>query len=139
MNIHYKIVEVWPSDHLIVARFWTDVLSEEFLASDQNRKEDGTPVRCRSDVSITLPVPAPTGIELEKIILNNTPREWLATLEKVADPNVDTSLSEIQSMVGVSKVKSLTEIKEMLDPAGQSLELTDDQITALIDKLKESQ
>lgn len=100
MNLHYKIVEVWPKDHLIVARFWTDILSEEYLASDSNRKYDGTPVRCRSDVSITLPVPAPIGEELEEMIVRQAPVAWLKTLEDVIDPNIDTSMSHIEYMLG---------------------------------------
>jgi hypothetical protein len=136
MNLHYKIVEVWPSDHLIVARFWTDLLSEEFLASDSNRNEDGTPVRCRSDVSLTLPIPAPTEEELEKLILRNAPIAWLQTLEDVHNPNVDTSLSGLQNLVGVPKVKSLKEVQEIVNPQSSPV-LSEEDITALIEKLKE--
>jgi hypothetical protein len=137
MNIHYKIVEVWPNDHLIVARYWTDTVSEESLASDSNRKEDGTPVRCRSDVAITLPIPAPTGIELEKIILANAPRAWLETLEKVADPNIDTSLNDIQSLLGVTKSKTTQQIEDILNVNPASKQLSDSEITDLIAKLQE--
>jgi len=136
MNIHYKIVELWPDDHLIVVRYWTDNLSEEFLASDSNRKEDGTPVRCRSDVSLTLPVPAPTGVSLEKMILMNAPKVWLQTLEDVQNPEVDTSLSEIKNMVGVVKSKSTKQIEEMLN-VGETQQLSDAEITDLINKIKE--
>jgi hypothetical protein len=136
MNIHYKIVELWPDDHLIVVRYWTDNLSEEFLASDSNRKEDGTPVRCRSDVSLTLPVPAPTGVSLEKMILMNAPKVWLQTLEDVQNPEVDTSLSEIKNMVGVVKSKSTKQIEEMLN-VGETQQLSDAEITDLIKKIKE--
>jgi len=137
MNIHYKIVEVWPNDHLIVARYWTDNVSEESLAGDSNRKEDGTPVRCRSDVAITLPIPAPTGIELEKIILANAPRAWLETLEKVADPNIDTSLNDIQSLLGVTKSKTTQQIEDILNVNPASKQLSDSEITDLIAKLQE--
>jgi len=137
MNIHYKIVEVWPNDHLIVARYWTDNVSEESLASDSNRKEDGTPVRCRSDVAITLPIPAPTGIELEKIVLANAPKAWLETLEKVADPNIDTSLEGLQSLVGVTKTKTTQQIEDILNVNPESKQLSDSEISDLIAQLKE--
>ena len=136
MNINYKIVEVWPNDHLIVARFWTDVLSEEFLASDSNRKEDGTPVRCRSDVSITLPVPAPTGNDLQKLILMNAPIAWLKTLEDVQDPNVNTDMSAIENLVGLISTKSATEIQKMINP-GISQQMSDEEISSLIAKIAE--
>jgi hypothetical protein len=136
MNIHYKIVELWPDDHLIVVRYWTDNLSEEFLASDSNRKEDGTPVRCRTDVSLTLPVPAPTGVSLEKMILMNAPKAWLQTMEDVQNPDIDTSLSDIKDMVGVVKSKTTKQIEEMLN-VGETQQLSDAEITDLINKIKE--
>jgi hypothetical protein len=137
MNIHYKIVEVWPNDHLIVARYWTDVLSEESLASDTNRKQDGTPVRCRSDVSITLPIPAPTGVLLDKLILSNAPIAWLKTLEDVVNPDVDTTMSDIQNMLGVSKSKSLEEVQMMTGNGTVTQQLSEQEITDLVNKLKE--
>ena len=136
MNIHYKIVEVWPNDHLIVARYWTDNISEESLASDSNRKEDGTPVRCRSDVAITLPIPAPTGSALEKLILANVPMAWLQTLENVQDPNVNTDMSAIENLVGAVSTKSATEIQQTINP-NQSQQLSDAEISSLIAKIAE--
>ena len=129
MNLHYKIVEVWPSDHLIVARYWTDVLSEEFLASDSNRKEDGTPVRCRSDVSITLPIPAPTGKELEDLIVRQAPLEWLKTLEKVQTPDIDTSMTDILKL---KDTQFTTDVSKTLNPFDT---LSDDEIQQMIDKI----
>jgi hypothetical protein len=137
MNIHYKIVEVWPNNHLIVARYWTDVLSEESLASDTNRKQDGTPVRCRSDVSLTLPIPAPTGVLLDKLILSNAPIAWLKTLEDVVNPDVDTTMSDIQNMLGVSKSKSLEEVQMMTGNGTVTQQLSEQEITDLVNKLKE--
>jgi hypothetical protein len=129
MNLHYKIVEVWPSDHLIVVRYWTDVLSEEFLASDSNRKEDGTPVRCRSDVSLTLPIPTPTGKELEDLIVRQAPLEWLKTLEKVQAPEIDTTMTDILKM---KDTQFTTDISKNLN---QFDTLSDDEIQQMIDKI----
>ena len=133
MNLHYKIVEVWPNDHLIVTRYWTDILSEEFLASDVNRREDGTPVRCRSDVSITLPIPAPTGKELEDLIVRQAPLEWLKTLEKVQTPEIDTSMKDIIALKNVVSTKSEEEIRSEIEGISQSL--TDEEIQEMIAKL----
>jgi hypothetical protein len=129
MNLHYKIVEVWPSDHLIVARYWTDILSEEFLASDSNRNEDGTPVRCRSDVSLTLPIPAPIGKELEDFIIKQAPIEWLKTLEKVQAPDIDTSMSDIIKLKNTSFTVDVSKLETQFDT------LTDEQIQEMIDKI----
>jgi len=106
------------------------------LASDSNRKEDGTPVRCRSDVSLTLPVPAPTGDALEKLILANVPMAWLQTLENVQDPNVNTDMSSIENLLGVVNVKSATEIQQAIG-SNQTQQLSDAEISSLIAKIAE--
>ena len=128
MHIHYRIVEVWPNDHLIVVRYWSDSVPEAMLGSSPQKNEDGTWVRCRTDVSITLPVPAPRGEELEELILRNAPRHWLKTLEDVMNPNVDTSLSHIIEMQGKSFRKRIS-----VDEEGPTV-LTDDEIRKLIEK-----
>ena len=145
MNIHYKIVELWPDDHLVVVRYWTDNISELELASDDNRKEDGTPVRCRSDVSINLPVPMPTDPdEIDKLIKVAGPVGWLKMLEDVKNPNVDTSLSSLIGLVGVVKSTTKEEIaaitQENIDvrtiPEVETApELSDDDIQKLIDSI----
>lgn len=129
MNLHYKIVEVWPQDHLVVVRFWTDVLSEEFLASNDIRKEDGTPERCRSDVSITLPIPTPSGKELEDLLISYAPLEWLKTLEKVHAPDIDTSMEEILKVKDVIKTVDIASRENPFDV------LTDVEIQQMIDKI----
>jgi hypothetical protein len=130
MNLHYKIVEVWPSDHLIVVRYWTDDLSENFLASDLNRNPDGTPVRCRSDVSMTLPVPAPTGKELEDMIVRNAPIDWLKTLEKVKAPDIDTTMSEILKLKNNEIVVDVSNHSKKNDGT-----LSDEEIQEMINKI----
>lgn len=142
MKIHYKIVEVWPDDHLIVARYWTDLISEKDLSLDLNMKDDGTPWRCRTDVSISLQIPAPKGEELETIILRNAPVEFLKTLEAVKDPETDTSLDHIKDMLGVTKSKEESEIDRyhLGSPAPvSSAQLTDDEIRDLIAKVTAAQ
>lgn len=133
MNLHYKIVEVWPQDHLVVVRYWTDVLSEEFLASDDSRKDDGTPWRCRSDVSITLPVPAPEGADLEKFLVSFAPLDWLKTLEKVQAPDIDTSMSNIMKLKDATFTADTSKINADFDTT-----MTDEQIQEMIDKITSS-
>jgi len=137
MNIHYKIVELWPNDHLIVARYWTDKLTEEMLASDSNRKENGTPVRCRSDISINLSVPPQEGEELDKLILKNIPYDWLKILESVIDPNVNTDTSHIVSLFEVSKTVDDETLKKLNTPLTVVVpELQESEIEELLKNLK---
>lgn len=136
MNIHYKIVEVYPNDHLIVARYWTDKITEEFLSSNQGYRDDGSPWRCRSDVSITVPIPAPSGKELEELIIRNAPSYWLKTLEDVSDPNIDTSMSHIQELAGQTFTKTVDLTAETNSDVVKEI-LSDDEIQKLIQKFNE--
>jgi hypothetical protein len=108
MILKYKVVEVWPNDHLIVVRYYTDKLSEMELMSFPDLKEDGTPVRCRTDVSISVPIPEPTAEELEKLIISNAPIDGLKTLEMIKDPTVDTSLTIASTLLNVEKQTVIT-------------------------------
>ena len=133
MNIRYKIVEVWPQDHLIVARYWTDLITEEALNSDPsnpNRKEDGTPLRCRSDVAISIPIPAPNEEELKTLILKNAPIDFLKTLESIQNPSIDTSMSSIMALKGKTFMKE--GVEEMFLSENSQKELTEEEIEKLI-------
>jgi hypothetical protein len=144
MNIHYKIVEVWPDDHLMVARYWTDILTEEMLAGDVNRNPDGTPVRCRTDVAINIPIPVPSEEELDVFIKKNAPLGWLKMMEDVKNPDVDTDVSHVSSLLRVTKTTTVSEIEEInkplipdsIVPAATSVELTETDIQNLINSLK---
>lgn len=107
MIIKYKIIELVPDQHSIVVRFWTDKITEDSLCTV--RYPDGTPVltaegapgRCSTDMTIAInKVPPPTGAELERYILRHAPREAFERQERVMNPEVDTSLSSLSSLVG---------------------------------------
>ena len=135
MNIHYKIVEVWPDDHLIVARYWTDIITENFLASNDQRSEDGTPLRCRTDISLNVPIPAPSAEELDKFILFNAPLAFLKTLEDVKDPDVDTSMDHILALKGKKFTKENAESMLKFNNGIPKEELTEEEIQKLIDQV----
>jgi len=97
MNLKYKIIEVYPEQHSIVVRFYTDIITEEMMATDVL---DGVIRRGRTDYAIDLPVPAPTGTDLERLIVSKAPSDWLATQEAVLNPSLDTSLSNLTNIVG---------------------------------------
>ena len=134
MKLHYKIVEVWPEDQLIVVRYWTDAITEEYLNSnkeDLNRREDGSPIRCRSDLALSLPIPTPNDNDLERFIVRNAPIAFLKTLEDVLNPEIDTSLANIVAM----KDKQFTKenVEEVLNP--ETKELTEAEIEELINSI----
>ena len=88
MDIHYKIVEVIPNEHSIIVRYFTDFMTEEMLNSmpdSPERREDGSPMRCRTDYNINLPVPAPAGEDLNKFILERAPLHWFDIHQSIQD------------------------------------------------------
>lgn len=137
MHIIYKIVEVNPNDHTIVARFYTDELSETDLMSAPNLKEDGTPVRCRTDVSITIPIPEPSEEELKKLIMANCPLGFFELQEKIKDPSIDTSMTLSSSLLNVIKTTTVEEIKNAtnIDVVKKNVALTADEVEELLKKL----
>jgi hypothetical protein len=116
-NLYYKVVEKYPEENLIVVRYWTDLISELDLMVDGLMREDGVPVRCRTDVSINLPIPAPTGSELDKFLIRSGPIAWLKMMEQVKDPYVDTSIDHvIENYYNVPKSVSETDLEQIMSP-----------------------
>ena len=111
MHIKYKIVKVTPADHSLVVRFYTDTISEDFLAirnpntQEILRNPDGTIQACRTDYSITLwDTPTLSGTALHDFIMQSAPVQWFELLEKVANPLVDTSMLAAVDLVGIETV-----------------------------------
>jgi len=99
--IQYKIIGVHPEQHSIVVRFYSDVVTEASLAVQWG--DSGEILRGRTDFNIDLPIPAPTGAELDELIINNAPTQWLEMQADVLNPAIDTSLDLILPLLGVVK------------------------------------
>lgn len=104
MDIKAKIIEKNPDQHYIVVRFYSDKYPERhprMIESDREefQRPDGGPERCRTDRTITLPIPAPDAAGLATLIYNaSVPAKNLMELwEKIDDPKVDTSLAHIET------------------------------------------
>lgn len=119
MNIKYKILSVNPEEHTIVVRYYSDLLTEEKLATIKNADgspaevdENGNILRCRTDVNLAIwQAPAPTGQELNDYIISCAPVAWFELQEKIADPNVDTSMVELANMIGTEVVVNIADGK----------------------------
>ena len=101
----FKIIEINSQDHSIVVRFYTDKVTEADLAVQSDEK--GSVLRARTDFNIDLPVPPPTGVALERLILRYAPMQWLDKREAIADPMVDTSLAFLLPLLGVVQSASI--------------------------------
>lgn len=124
MQIKYKILSVDPSSHSIVVRFYTDTVTEEVLASFKNpdgtavKEEDGSIKHCISDFNVNIwQVPPPTGAELEKYILSHAPVDAFKLKEKILNPEVDTSMSELLKLVNVEKSIPLEDLEKQKQAA----------------------
>lgn len=101
MHTKYKIVEAWEDSQTIVVRYYTDDVSEYDLRSSDVMKPDGTPVRCRTDVSISIKYPRPTEQELEEIIHRNCPAEFIKMQELLKSNTVDLSMTAYANRIGI--------------------------------------
>lgn len=116
MDIYYKILEIHPSTLTYVVRYWTDELTEESLAVDRNRKIDGTPLRCKTDVSHDIPIPIPTAEELDLDAKYKAPWQWLKKeAEKVSYANTPTNVEHLNALIDQTKQTRPSEILEYQD------------------------
>ena len=108
MKLKYKILKIDEKEHSLLVRYYTDIITEDFLANafDETGKiikeSDGSPKLCRTDTHFNIwETPSPSLEELEKTIISSAPLEWLKLQEKIKNPEIDTSLSSIKHKVGV--------------------------------------
>ena len=107
MKIHYRILSVYEPEHSFVVRYWTDNLSELSLSTEVSRDgtplltDGGWPVKCRTDVNLTLyNNMMPTADAINEIIKIHAPIDWFILMENLQDANVATSLESAVSMIG---------------------------------------
>ncbi len=96
--IKFKIVSVNEAEHSFVVRFYSDLITEEMLAVDVL---DGVIRQTRTDVSIDLPSPLPTGRDLINFVMIHAPKHWIEKQEDLLKPKQKVSLDEVMSLVGV--------------------------------------
>jgi hypothetical protein len=131
MNINYKIVEVHEDNRVMVVRYFTDIVTENDLDVLPTPTGNSSPARCKTDVSLNIPLPEPTEAELHKILLRNAPIEALKTFEAMKTQPDSASLSLVHNMKDVTYTKTEQQIADMFTAAP----LTDAEITQIIQGL----
>lgn len=143
IKFYYKIIEANEEDQSITVRYWTDFLSEEELAADNNRNPDGTPVRCRTDYNYNLWDNKKTTEEIEEMIVSGFPREWFLLKYAVKTPDIDHTttgrMKGVASLLNKTHERESQKIKQVdiptLDiPAPVSI-LTHDNINEFINNV----
>lgn len=96
--IKYKILSIDTTQLSIVVRYYTDIITEVMLATDTL---EGVIRSCRTDLSIDLPIPVPTGAMLDDFIIQFAPVDWILKMETLANTGID--LNGLDLLVGVEK------------------------------------
>ena len=140
MEVKYRIIDVDPNQHSIIVRYYTNVLTEDSLAISFNsdgsiaRRADGSPQRCQTDYHINVwkTETPPTEEEIQKIANDSAPYDWFKLKHDIMDPNIDTSLSNVSSLVGKEfvAVKSVVEEKTTEENIENEIQKIIDSLTA---------
>lgn len=140
MEVKYRIIDVDPNQHSIIVRYYTNVLTEDSLAISFNsdgsiaRRADGSPQRCQTDYHINIwkTDTTPTVEEIQKIANDAAPYDWFKLKHDILDPNIDTSLSNVSSLVGKEfvAVKSVVEEKTTEENIENEIQKIIDSLTA---------
>lgn len=140
-KLEYRVVETYPEERLFVVRFLCDFMSEHELKSDPRDDENGVPLRCRTDVSIEVPLEYGKEIseeELEALIWAQCPRQFF---EKLYALKKDPEQVKLEIPIGKKKVLPVTQIDAELENLGKkrakeealkSLELSEEEWNLLI-------
>lgn len=144
MEVKYRIIDVDSVQHSITVRYYTDLLTEDSLATSFNidgtiqRDSNGYPLRCQTDYHINIwkTTPPPTENEIREIANSSAPYDWFKLKHDILDPNVDTSLSQIHSLIG----KEFTAIRPVapnpvVEISANTSDLNDDDIHKLINNI----
>lgn len=111
MKIKFKILEVHPDEHSVTVRYYTDILTEDSLASLHNsdgsivRRSDGSPMRCRTDYHINIWETNPTA-SIEKILEmlgKYAPVNWFKLKHDILNQSIDTSMTEVSNLINVEQ------------------------------------
>lgn len=142
MFIKYRIIDKNVDDHSILVRYYTNKITEDFLASafDSNneiiRHKDGYPIRCRTDTNITIYNVDSSQEEIETLIKNNAPMTWFTMQEHDLKSNSNLLLFETGKEVEFESI--IPEIKDPLVNNNEALTdeaLTDEEIDKLLEQL----
>lgn len=136
MKIKYRIVSIDHKEHSMVVRYFTDILTEDSLATqfdiDNNIvREKGIPVRCRTDYNITIWERELTDNQLHSTIKEHAPIQWLELLERRKQEGDISALVSFDSLIGQEFFFEPT-IKQITPPILPVNPTTDEEIIKIL-------
>jgi hypothetical protein len=109
MKINYRILSVDEAEHTAVVRYWTDIITEESLAThftpsgDIKMDANGYPERCRTDYNVNFyDLPNPSSNDVMVMIKNSSPSRWFKILEEIKSSNTQYNLSNVSNLINVT-------------------------------------
>jgi hypothetical protein len=145
MEIKFKIMEVLPEQHSMVVRYYSDVLTEDSLAISFNpdgsiaRRPDGSPQRCQTDYNFNIwqTNPALSQDDIKRIANDGAPYDWFKLKHDILDPNIDTSLSAVSSLISQEFVaqKPISVVELAMQNETQENADIESEIQKIIDSL----
>jgi hypothetical protein len=116
MNVFYRIVNVIPEEKTFTVRYWSDVYSENSLASSIDVRGDimltdnGYPIRCATDMNLTFnDNHTPTNEDVIRLIEESTP--YYVTVPK-SNSNVTIDFSNVNTFLHIANSYSSDVIEE---------------------------
>lgn len=105
IKLNYRIMEVDESNYSFVVRYWTDLVTEDMLATvlDENgnivRDANGHPVRCQTDFNMNLYYNThPTEEEVIKIIEDNANAIWFYHKDQIVSGNSPFDMTNVEAL-----------------------------------------
>jgi hypothetical protein len=134
MKLKYRILDVNEEDQNIRVRYYTTVVTEDMLAAEFNsdgtikRDAEGYPERCITDYQLSVYVVQPTAEDIETLIINYAPIDFLRMKESVKTVLKPTFHKEILKL---KKLEKEIKIPDKFDAE----EMSEDDIETLLNSI----
>jgi phosphoribosylformylglycinamidine (FGAM) synthase PurS component len=145
MEVKFKIIDIDSSQHSMIVRYYTNLLTEDSLATSYNpdgtiaRRSDGSPQRCQTDYNFNIwqTDPPITEEQIKKIANDGAPYDWFKLRHDILDPQIDTSLNVVSNLLNTEfdAIKPVFSIDTIDTNANTESTLSEDHIENLINEL----
>ena len=146
-TVKFRILKKIPQEHSVIVRYYSDLLSEDALAStfrlDENnntvidRDESGFPKGCRTDYNIgvwniDMTHASANSTDFINYISAHAPFDWFELQHATMNTEIDTTMALVDTIIG-SEFEAIRPITPSITYSQNSL--TDTQIEELINSM----
>ena len=142
MEVKFKIIDIDSSQHSMIVRYYTNLLTEDSLATSYNpdgtiaRRSDGSPQRCQTDYNFNIwqTDPSITEEQIKKIANDGAPYDWFKLRHDILDPQIDTSLNVVSNLLNI-EFDAIKPVFSIDTNANTESTLSEDHIENLINQI----